>query len=1496
MKRIPCLLMLAVLIHSTSFAQQYSQLWGDPANPTWDPNDSILRDFSNVGYKDGNVPIPDWPVGVNVTDYGAIPDDGIDDSDAFIAAISNCPAYSAVFVPKGRYIITKKIILDRDYIVLRGEDMYESVLFFPKNLSEVYIEQVGWDPRVDDRRFRNSVTDPWITVSAGQEKGIENLTIEFREQRKIKNWEYIGANALSFQGDGTSSVAEDCWARNLYIKNYDMGIGANFAKNITVANIIFDQFIGRQAVDGDLNGKTDAYGALMVRNINYCLLHNIDITGHLLQPVDNNDTSRDCVYSKISTGEGNNRVVGLHGGSAQRHLYTELNRPVTRAAAGDAGTEVAWSDCTYWGFNNVQVSENTYLNATNSSIYVGYGDDWPIKSNATFYYEPAAYGQLAPTNLYLAQLEYFNKPLPEGLPALPPEPWEREGDVFRVAPTDDVTPGAAFDGMLTLKDGAYFKFDLSQATETNVAAARLRFTLDKIKNAPFRVAAYLVSDDSWVETNLTTANKPAVVSELASEWIYDSRANFVVELDVTAFVRNELVGGDGVISLYVDYPEGGGLNSRAWPAEEGQKPQLIIERVADSVPGAPSAPKGIRSTALVGNIALDWDDNPESDFASYNVYRSSPADGWLPQSGGLVTSDHVDVSSREDWHVGMMDYRKVYHYWVTAVDEYGYESEKSQTFVAAVVHPSNAPPAFNGTVSLADATARSDYANVSESLADEASDTESDPMYFMKVSGPDWLTVDLDGTLSGMPDLGDVGSNEFTFQVTAIGGSTQKVVNIMVDSPTDTPSGAPAAPTGLSAAVDDSLVTLSWTDNSEADLYGYNLYRSTSSGSLGSLLATVTGTNAFVDSSVTNGTTYYYTVKAVDNVDNESTGAETPATPADPDPAPAAPTNLVVTAGDYFVDLSWNANSENDLASYTIYRTGLSGYYFGDPLVTNVTDTSYRDNTAVNGITYHYVVTAIDANGNESLVSNELSALPSDIAPEAPRGLSAIARDGEVALRWDESSDVDLAGYNLYRSTTPGSYGTAPATNLTGSAYVDDSVLNGTTYYYALKAVDAGAKDSPFGEGVVAAPQAGLLTTLFIGGAVAGEPNNLISNPQNWDNALPVGQSGYIEIDATVNQSPDFSHEDYQIIHVRGAISSDGGLGSFRLGSGSVWVMEGINATMTGVRGVKVDDARFTLNEGSAKVNQNNSGSGVNGSESLFTINGGSFTTGDQFQINGNFTMNGGTLLVNGPISSSRWSSDPGEIQFNGGTTTATEFDFDSSKPGSLTFGGNAAGSITLTAAFGSGVTQNWLPGTQMTLTAATDEWAEAEWNAGRLSYDGQGIVELGAWASVIAPDGLGDGVAFVYDSATETLSLSSGGSIPSDADGDGIEDSWETRYFPGQEATIDGSADSDGDGVVDYFEYLFGSDPTENEQPMFSLKAHWSDVNGNAVFQWSVNEGFELGTHYLPLIATDLSEWDPLPTEHYETNTHSADGKTVLELALTHDYGPKVFFRLRKP
>jgi subtilisin family serine protease len=95
-------------------------------------------------------------------------------------------------------------------------------------------------------------------------------------------------------------------------------------------------------------------------------------------------------------------------------------------------------------------------------------------------------------------------------------------------------------------------------------------------------------------------------------------------------------------------------------------------------------------------------------------------------------------------------------------------------------------------------------------------------------------------------------------------------------------STPPAAPTGLGATAGNGSVSLDWADNSEPDLGGYNVYRSTTSGgSYIKLTSSAQLGSSYSDSNVTSGTTYYYVVTAVDTTGNESkVSNEASATPS----------------------------------------------------------------------------------------------------------------------------------------------------------------------------------------------------------------------------------------------------------------------------------------------------------------------------------------------------------------------------------------------------------------------------------------------------------------------------------------------------------------------------------------------------------------------------------------------------------------------------------------
>ena len=101
------------------------------------------------------------------------------------------------------------------------------------------------------------------------------------------------------------------------------------------------------------------------------------------------------------------------------------------------------------------------------------------------------------------------------------------------------------------------------------------------------------------------------------------------------------------------------------------------------------------------------------------------------------------------------------------------------------VNPVDDPPRFAvSPIVKADAAVNAAY---SGTIAGTATDVDGDALTYRKLSGPAWLNVAADGTLSGIPGSGDTGANSWTLEVAGGNNTAQATLAININAVTIQP-------------------------------------------------------------------------------------------------------------------------------------------------------------------------------------------------------------------------------------------------------------------------------------------------------------------------------------------------------------------------------------------------------------------------------------------------------------------------------------------------------------------------------------------------------------------------------------------------------------------------------------------------------------------------------------------------------------------------------------
>ena len=185
-------------------------------------------------------------------------------------------------------------------------------------------------------------------------------------------------------------------------------------------------------------------------------------------------------------------------------------------------------------------------------------------------------------------------------------------------------------------------------------------------------------------------------------------------------------------------------------------------------------------------------------FVRLYVDGVQAAQGTLtPNTGILGSTATVSIGSRQAG-VGTA-FNNQFAGYMEEVAIYGYALSASQILTHYQAATNRAPVFVSNPFTLTSANAGQSY---SGTLATSASDPNADSITFAKLSGPAWLSVASNGSLSGTPFTPNVGTNSFLVRATDPSGlATQATLNLGVIG---------AAPIVLTASPQENALVLSW--------------------------------------------------------------------------------------------------------------------------------------------------------------------------------------------------------------------------------------------------------------------------------------------------------------------------------------------------------------------------------------------------------------------------------------------------------------------------------------------------------------------------------------------------------------------------------------------------------------------------------------------------------------------------------------------------------------
>jgi len=261
---------------------------------------NVILSFNDDKFRSTQIP-EGW---INVKDYGAKGDynpdttSGTDDTQAFLAALSDASDGTVIYIPTGKYLISQSLNITKN-IVIKGNSLLHSELYFKADqpVSDPAISSIGGDS--SNRQF--------ITINDISIFNVSNFNGDGVLIQNCPRHSYLNNVRITDFLNGVGlRIKEDNWIKNFYNLYIDhCKYGVYFDETPKTVGVMGGNF---NFYGGEIVGCTQAIGGY-VSGLNF---FGTTLEGCTGQDIENDEIYRGALYSTLQEDGINHYSSGIN--------------------------------------------------------------------------------------------------------------------------------------------------------------------------------------------------------------------------------------------------------------------------------------------------------------------------------------------------------------------------------------------------------------------------------------------------------------------------------------------------------------------------------------------------------------------------------------------------------------------------------------------------------------------------------------------------------------------------------------------------------------------------------------------------------------------------------------------------------------------------------------------------------------------------------------------------------------------------------------------------------------------------------------------------------------------------------------------------------------------------------------------------------------------------------------------------------------------------------